>query len=110
MDNQAQARAWIAAEKIRVAMVPPDKLEDVVKPGDLAALVPLARWEPLQEFRQKTEAARAQVAELVGKISEVEETLRGFDAKRPRDAVRAAEDFLQAGAGAEARGPRCGGA
>jgi hypothetical protein len=81
-------------EKIRTALKAPEVFSEVVKSGDLAALVPPERWEQLREIRQKREATLALVATIAGKLSEVEEVLRGLESRRPRDVSRLADQIL----------------
>ena len=92
MDNLARSIA--EHERIKVAMMEPERLEDVVKSGDLAAYVAPDRWGPGRELRTKREAALALTAQIAGKLSEVEETLRGLEARRPRDVARLADSIL----------------
>jgi hypothetical protein len=92
--TDAVKRSLIETEKILAALKPPEKLADVVEPGDLAALVAPGRWEPLREIRQKREASLALVATIAGKISEIEEILRGLESRRPRDVSRLADQIL----------------
>lgn len=90
----AREAAWETMEKIQAGFLPPEKLADVVKPGDLASLVPAERWEPLRDIRRKLEAAQALSAQVTGKLSEVEHALQGLEARRPRDAAAIADAVL----------------
>lgn len=86
--------AWEAAARIQIEQGPKEKLEDVVTPGSLASYVPADAWEALREKVRKIESAKAEVARVIGKLSEVTLALAGFDSARPKDAARLADALL----------------
>jgi hypothetical protein len=88
LGQMAQAQAAADAKK------PPENLEDVVSPGDLAALVAPDDWEPLRAVRRQRDEQLDLKAHIAQKLQAVEEALGGLESRRPRDAAKMAQALL----------------
>lgn len=89
-----------------VPTLPPvEKLEDVVAPLSLASFIAPEKWEALRELSRLVDERNADVARVVGKLSEVEYALLSLDARRPKDASRMADAVLKGEAVVEEAAP-----